>query len=231
MKRKGCIISIILIALLTITTTCFGFEINMNLNKTKDIKAGDEITLTIKPNETIIGASFKMDYDSDNLELSGSDTDNLSVSENNGKIAAVYVDTLKTGTNSLKIKFKVKNDINSEVTFSLEETKFVSLEGETTYNQDDITGVEKTISVTKSSQISNSGNEVKNETNNTSNTTKNITNTSNSVNSISNNSTLKTNTTTSSNDIPYTGTSQIILIAMAITLTTTIYFGIKLRKN
>ncbi len=135
MSKKIKIISIIFLSLLIFTNVSLGFNVDMNLDKTKNIKINDEILLTINLSEKISGASFKLDYDRGILKLVGSQTANLSVAENNEKIACVYFDMSKAGTDILQIKFKIINNNKENVNFSIEESKFVTLDNETTYTR------------------------------------------------------------------------------------------------
>lgn len=246
MKKKIVLTSIILILVVSIANICLGFSLDMNLDKTKSIKENDEIILTLKTSEKIIGASFKMNVSSD-LELVESASDNLSVSDNNGKIACVYVDTAKKETDTLKIKFKAKKDITKNLDFSLEDAKFISASDETTFDQSKIDGIEKTIQIqsgttisddSKNNNTNSNGNTSKND--NTSKTdNKNNTNQNSNENKINNNNTIKQNTTKIKSDtsksastIPYTGTNTIILVIAIIAATiSTVYFGIKMKSN
>lgn len=240
MKKKIVLISIILILVVSIANICLGFSLDMNLDKTKSIKENDEIILTLKTSEKIIGASFKMNVSSD-LELVESASDNLSVSDNNGKIACVYVDTAKKETDTLKIKFKAKKDITKNLDFSLEDAKFISASDETTFDQSKIDGIEKTIQIQSETTISDdSKNNNTNSNGNTSkNDNKNNTNQNSKENKINNNNTIKQNTTKIKSDtsksastIPYTGTNTIILVIAIIAATiSTVYFGIKMKSN
>ena len=148
MKEKVCfMISIILIC---ITTVSVAFNMDMNLDKTKDINLNDELILTLQLNEKIVGASFKINYDTENLKLIESESKNLFVSENNEKIACIYFDLMKEGTDILKIKFEVIGNIeNNYLNFQLEEAKFISLSDEITFSQEQIDGISKTIKIEK----------------------------------------------------------------------------------
>lgn len=253
MKRKISVIGIVLILVINVVTISLGFSINMNLDKTKNININDVVILTLDLKEPIIGASFKMNYDSNNLELVGSETTNLSISENNGKIACVYFDMAKTGTKSLKIKFKTtKNLENTKLNFELEETKLIALDGEKSYSQEELEGIKKVITIEKAT--TNSGN------NNSSNTTNNIkdntSNTNNNVNNSSNNGTSqkventtnntkndikknvtnistisKEDNTKSTSTIPHTGiNSYMLFIPIGLFSLLSIYFMIKMKS-
>lgn len=257
MKKKISVIGIILILVINIVTISLGFSINMNLDKTKNIKVNDTVILTLDLEEPIVGASFKMNYNSSNLELIGSESTNLSASENNGKIACVYVDMAKTGTNSLKIKFKARKDIkNTDLTFELEEAKFITLNGEKSYSQNEIDGIKKVITIEKATTNNSGNNNPSNTTNNikdnTSSTNNNISNssnngtnnkventTSNTKNDIRKNVTnLSSTSTTSKEDktkstsgIPHTGiNSYMLFIPIGLFSLLSIYFMIKMKS-
>ncbi len=177
--KKVSIIVVSILMVVSISTASLAMSIDMNLDQTKDIKMNDTVIYTLKLSEKIIGASFKINYDSDQLELVGSGTTNLSASKNNGKIACVYFDMEKKAIDTCSIKFKAKKNMeNTTLTFELEEAKFIALNGEKSYSQNDIAGIKKTITIEKSS-ASNSGN--------TGSTDKNPSNSNNSGNDNSGN--------------------------------------------
>lgn len=211
--KKISVIGILLIAIVSISTASLAMSMDMTLDKTKDIKMNDTVIYTLKLSEKMIGASFKINYDSDQLELVESGTTNLSVSNNNGKIACVYFDMAKTGIDTCSVKFKAKKNIeNTTLTFELEEAKFITLNGEKSYSQSDIAGIKKTITIEKSSASSsgntgstdgnpsNSDNSGSNNNNNGSNSSGNNNNTNNNLNN-SNNASGNTNNSNSSNNV------------------------------
>ena len=173
----------------SVSTVSFAMSMDMSLNPTKDIKANDTVIYTLSLSEKIIGASFKINYDRDQLELVESGTTNLSASVNHGKIACVYFDMEKTGIDSCSIKFKAKKNIeNTKLIFELEEAKFIAKNGERSYSQNDIAGIKKTITIGKSDD-SNSGNN-----GSTNKNPSNSDNNNNDVNDDSNNSSNNNNT-------------------------------------
>lgn len=135
MKNKICIISLVTMIIIAISTTSFGFGLNMSFNKIDKINVGDEIILTINFSEDIIGATLKINYDNNNLELLGSQTDDLTVANKDGKVSCVYFEIVKRGTNTLKVKFKVKSITNNIMSFNMEDAKFVTKLNEKTYTQ------------------------------------------------------------------------------------------------
>ena len=197
--------------ILSISTASLAMSIDMSLDKTKDIKMNDTVIYTLKLSEKIIGASFKINYDSDKLELVESGTTNLSVSKNNGKIACVYFDMAKIGIDTCSIKFKAKKNIeNTKLTFELEETKFITLNGEKSYSQSDMNGIKQTITIEKSS-VPNSGNtgstdknpsnsdDNNNNNNDNSNNNSNNDNTNDDLNNSNNSNNTDGNTNNSNN--------------------------------
>ena len=134
MKNKIGVISLIILTIVAIATTSLGFSVDMTLNKSEKIKLNDEIIVTLNLSEEIVGATFKVNYDNNNLKLVGSETTNLTVSENDGKVAGVYVDMAKAGTKNLKIKFKVINTTNTTMAFKIEDAKFVTKKDEKSYS-------------------------------------------------------------------------------------------------
>lgn len=187
--KKISVIGILLIAIISISTASLAMSIDMTLDKTKDIKMNDTVIYTLKLSEKIVGASFKINYDSAQLELVESGTTNLSASKNNGKIACVYFDMAKTAIDTCSVKFKAKKNIeNTKLTFELEEAKFIAQNGEKSYSQNDINGIKKTITIEKSS-ASSSGN-----TGSTDGNPSNSDNNSNNVDDNSNNSSNNDNT-------------------------------------
>lgn len=208
MKRKLILVNLILIAFLSISTISLGFSINMEMDKTKDLKVDDEIIYSINLSEKIIGASFKINYDISNLKFVDSESENLYVSENNGQVACVYLDMEDKGTDTLKIKFKVLNTNIANFNFSLDEAKFVTLENQNSYGQNNIDGITKIITIEKS-------------------TSENIDNTNKNENNLN---TEKQDNTTITDRIPQTGTSDIIFILIGITGLMIIYHTIKLKN-
>lgn len=161
MKNKICIISLVTMIIIAISTTSFGFGLNMSFNKIDKINVGDEIILTINFNQKIIGATFKISYDT-NLEMLDSRTSNLALSNSNGKLACVYVDMAKRGTNTLKFKFKVKSIKNNIMSFNIEDSKFVTKSDEKTYTQNK--EIETSITINKGDNSEND-NTTKDDTN------------------------------------------------------------------
>ena len=168
LKNKICLITVIIFMVLAISNISLGFSVNMSLDKTKELKVNDEIVLTITPSETIVGATFKINYDNKNLKLIGSETNNLSVSENDGKIACAYIDMVKKGTDNLKIKLKIVNNVASNMTFKLEEAKFVNLKDDKSYSQSEISGIDKTLTTdsTRNDTTTENNNNTVNKENN-----------------------------------------------------------------
>lgn len=235
MKNKIGVISLIILTIVAIATTSLGFSVDMTLNKSENIKLNDEIIVTLNLSEKIVGATFKVNYDNNNLKLVGSETTNLTVSENDGKVAGVYVDMAKTGTNNLKIKFKVINTTNTTMAFKIEDAKFVTKKDEKSYSLNKVTQTDastdtkkddntnsntdknnNTTNNTTNNTVNNTtinntiSNETTNTDNNTSNTINNVTNTSSNTNSTNNvdNTILNTSTNTISTDVT-TSTKQI----------------------
>ncbi len=243
MKNKIILINVILIAIISISTVSLGFSIDMEIDKKENLKVDDELILTINLSEKIVGASFKINYDTNILKLLDKETKNLYVSENNRQIACVYIDMGDIGTDSLKIKFKVLNTDKTELNFSLEEAKFITLGNENSYSENDIIGISKTITIKKISNDNNIGDNTNNDpnnnvnnnnnngtNNNTSNTLNNSTNSNSTSNNNNNSNSNNKDNTTVNTYLPKTGTSDIIFVFIGITILSIIYFGIKLRK-
>lgn len=225
MKNKIGVISLIILTIVAIATTSLGFSVDMALNKSENIKLNDEITVTLNLSEEIVGATFKVNYDNSNLKLVGSETTNLTVSENDGKVAGVYVDMAKTGTNNLKIKFKVINTTNTTMAFKIEDAKFVTKKDEKSYSLNKVTQTDASTDTkiddnTNSNTNTNTTNSTANDTvNNTTNTTTNNTisdettntanNTSNIINDITNTSSNTNSTNNVDNTIFNTSTNTI----------------------
>lgn len=233
MKNKFIIINVILIAIISISTISIGFGIDIEMDKRENLKVGDEVILTINSSEKIVGASFKINYDTNILKLLDKETENLYVSENYTQIACVYIDMEDIGTNALKIKFKVLKTDKTELKFSLEEAKFVTLGNENLYSGNEINGINKTITIEKISNDSSVGDDENNNQNNNSSNNNNSTNIGNVSNNNVNNNNASNNINNKDNtlvntSIPKTGTSDIILVFIEITICSTVYFLIKL---
>lgn len=214
MKNKLILIILILIVMLSIATISLGFSVDMEMDKTKNLEVDDEVILTLNLSEKIVGASFKINYDTNTLKLIDKETVNLYASENNGQVACVYIDMEDKGTNTLKIKFKVLNTDKTNLEFSLKEAKFVVLGNEKSYSGNDIVGISKTIDIEKTTNNDNNGNANNNNTNN------------NDANINDNNN--KDNTTVKK-PLPQTGTNDVILIFIGISILISSYFGIRLK--
>ncbi len=238
MKNKIILINLILIAIISISTISLGFNIDIEMNKTKNLKVDDEIILTINLSEKIVGASFKINYDRNSLKLLDKKSENLYVSENNGQVACVYIDMEEKGTDNLKISFKLINTDKTDLNFNLEEAKFITLGNEKSYSGNEINGISKTITIEKASNDINTGDNTNNSqnnntnngtNNNTGNTSNNSQNNNTNLNSNTNNSNKKDNTTVNT-PLPKTGTNDIILIFIGIIICSIVYFGLKLKK-
>lgn len=212
--KKVSIVILSILVIFSISTVSLAMSMDMSLDKTKDIKKNDTVIYTLALSEKIIGASFKIDYDKEALELVGSGTTNLSATNNNGKIACVYFDMAKTGIDTCSIKFKARKNIeNTKLTFELEEAKFITLNGEKSYSQSDIAGIKKTITIEKSnsgnggsttntpSSGNGNGDNVNDNSNNTSNddNKKDDLNNSNNTNNSNNSSNANDDTNNSNN--------------------------------
>lgn len=237
MKNKFILINVILIAIIiSISTVSLGFGIDIEMDKKENLKVGDEVILTINSSEKIVGASFKINYDTNSLKLLDKETQNLYVSENNRQVACVYIDMEDIGTDTIKVKFKVLNVDKTELNFSLEEAKFITLGDENSYSGSEINGISKTITIEKTSDDNNIGDNTNNDQNNNANdknnndTNKNIGNTSNNSTSNKNNNINNKDNTTLNTYLPKTGTSNIIFVFIGITICSATYFGIKLKK-
>ena len=78
MKNKFILINVILIAIIiSISTVSLGFGIDIEMDKKENLKVGDEVILTINSSEKIVGASFKINYDTNSLKLLDKETQNL----------------------------------------------------------------------------------------------------------------------------------------------------------
>lgn len=172
MKNKICIISLVTMIIIAISTTSFGFGLNMSFNKIDKINVGDEIILTINFSEDIIGATLKINYDNNNLELLGSQTDDLTVANKDGKVSCVYFEIVKRGTNTLKVKFKVKSITNNIMSFNMEDAKFVTKLNEKTYTQNKEIKASITINKGDNSENDNTTKDDTNKDNNSNDDTK-----------------------------------------------------------
>ena len=199
MKNKIGVISLIILTIVAIATTSLGFSIDMTLNKSENIKLNDEIIVTLNLSEKIVGATFKVNYDNNNLKLVGSETTNLTVSENDGKVAGVYVDMAKTGTNNLKIKFKVINTTNTTMAFKIEDGKFVTKKDEKSYSINKVTKTDETTDNKKDDNTNSNTNKNNTTNSTTNNTTSNTTN--NTTNNITNNTISNETTNTDNNTL------------------------------
>lgn len=134
----------------------FGFSVELTLDKLQNIQKDDEITVIIKLDENIQGASFRLDYDSNDLELIGSNTANLTVGKKNGQIACVYFIMDGDGTNTLEIKFKVTDTTNKHIKFNMEDAKFITTGGKE-YRIDDLSNESsKIVDITNKVEENNS---------------------------------------------------------------------------
>ena len=257
MKKKIYLLSLVILTIIGISTLSLGFSVNMSLDKTKNLNVNDEVVLTLNLSEEIVGASFKINYDSTNLKLVESQTTNLSVSENDGKIACVYFDMAKSGIDNLKIKFKIANNTNNNMTFNIEDAKFISKENEKSYSQGEIENKTVTIKPNtttteddkKNNTIDNTTNNttdstINSETNNTTsnnlenNTNNNILNNNNSTNTSNDNNksnttlnTQKTDKTIATSKIPYAGHNILIYILIILAVLSAIYTGLRVKRN
>lgn len=173
MNKKISIVFVNFVMILCIMTSySLGFSLNIDIDK-KKIEKDEEFKFTIETSEDIIGASFKIDYDLNNIEFIESKTSNLNVSVDDGKLACVYLDVLKKGTNKLEIRFKAKNTL-SNITFNIEDGKFITKTGEKIYkSSNEISGLTKKINLEETSNVDNNKNQAEDNKNNTTNIDKN----------------------------------------------------------
>lgn len=205
MKNKICVISLIVLTIVAIATTSLGFSVDMTLSKSENIKINDEITVTLNFSEEIVGATFKVNYDNNNLKLVGSETTNLTVSENDGKVAGVYVDMAKAGTKNLKIKFKVINTTNTTMAFKIEDAKFVTKKDEKSYSLNKVTQTDASTDTKKDDNTNSNTDKNNNTTNNTTNNTVNNNTTNNTISNETTNT--DNNTLNTINDVTNTSTN------------------------
>lgn len=233
MLKKLSIISVVLaILILSISTISLAFSIDMKLDNTEKIEKNSEVVYTLTFDEKIIGASFKISYDSSKLELVESKMVNLLVSKNDGKIACVYFDMNKTAIDTCNIKFKAKENIeNVDLKFELKEAKFITENNEISYSLDNIKGSSKIITIESEN---NSKNEIENNSYPSSLSNSNSNNISNNNNNNSNNAIKKNSTkidnTVASSDIPKTGITDYLGVPIIIISMFAIFFLIKIKQ-
>ena len=227
-------ICLLAILIMCITNVCLAFDVDMKLDSTKEMKENSEIIYTLTLSEKIIGASFKLDYDNEKLQLVESMTNNLSVAENSGKIACVYFDVNKSAIDTCQIKFKTKQAIsNTDLKFTLEEAKFITENGETSYGQNTIQGSSKVIAIGDTSKQEKDSNNNSNNSKNPSNSNgNNNSNNSNNSSSEKENSSQKSevDSSTANGNLPNTGKNIHLLVAIFGMNMVAIYFFVKMKR-
>lgn len=138
MRKKIFIVAfMVILFIFTNAKASLGFSIELTLDKLDHIQQNDEVTLIVQLDEKIQGASFMIDYDNDNLDLIGSNTENLKVGKKNGQIACMYFIMDGEGTDKLEIKFKVTGTKNKLIVFNMKDAKFITISGKE-YRVDDL---------------------------------------------------------------------------------------------
>ena len=146
MKKTIKIIILSIMMIMSIMTlSSQAFSIDVTTDKTV-VEKDDEIILKIKTSEKTIATNFNINYDSKRFELIGNVTEGLKVAKKDNIIACIYADMSLKGTDTFEIKFKVL-DSSKKATFSIENAKFATNLDDTTYSNEEITGIEKKVEV------------------------------------------------------------------------------------
>ena len=114
----------------------YDFSLDITTDK-KDVNIGEEVILQIKADKNVVASNFEINYNNEKIELVGSNTDNLFVSEKDGKIACIYFDINKNGTDIFQIKFKAINTTGN-AQFSIHNVKFRALGQDESYVDEQI---------------------------------------------------------------------------------------------
>ena len=91
------IIVIIITVVITITKfKKYDFSIDITTNKEK-VTIGEEVILKIKTEKNVVASNFEINYNSQNCELINTTSNNLYMSEKNGKMECLYFDLDQNG--------------------------------------------------------------------------------------------------------------------------------------
>lgn len=227
-------------------------SISIEANKSK-YEPGDEIEIKIKLNKKVMTASYYLNYNSLELTYKESKTPNLVVKDypNDNLVRVMYADITGTGVEELKLVFIAKSTAKNDLLFNLTNTTMTTVQDSKSYSNNQITGIqngltvklkedenitntiENTITNTITNTVDNTiENTVTNTIANTVDNTVTNTNTKTVKNDINSNKTDNaTDKTSATENIPKTGTNDIIFALLGIMLVlTTIYFGYNVRK-
>lgn len=124
LKTRIILITVVLLAVLSVTSLASTFSVNMALSSTSKLKAGDYVVVTLKISSINAGNGIdailaRLDYDKDVFEeVIDENIDGLNrwgigaYSEISQKFTALRSSKVNTPGDILKITLKVKNNIN-----------------------------------------------------------------------------------------------------------------------
>lgn len=227
-------------------------NISIEANKSK-YEPGNEIEVKIKLNKKVMAASYYLNYNSSELTYKESKTANLVVKDypSDNLVRVMYADITGTGVEELKLVFTAKSTANRDVSFNLTNTTMTTSQDSKSYSNNQITGIQNglTVKLKEDENITNTiDNTITNTVTNTvdniientitntvDNTIKNTvtnTNTNTVKNEINSNKTNNvTDKTSATENIPKTGTNDMIFMMLGVMLVlTTVYFGYNVRK-
>lgn len=202
---------LILISLIILIPTFAKTDLKLSLTANKSAyKVGDEIEVRIKLSQKVKTASFYLNYNSSAVSFKEAKTQSVTTKDysSDNLVRAVYADMSGTGTNEIVFSFIVKDDTNSNVTFSLSKATMASAEEKSTYSQNEIS-------------FTNSQLEVGIEGNNSQTPTPTQAQTIVPT---------KTDNTTKDKELPKTGENDLIICLTIILVFVTIYLGYNLNK-
>lgn len=213
------------------------FSVTIETNKSK-YNPGDDIEVKIKLNKDIMTASYYLNYNSSELTYKESKTPNLVVKDypNDNLVRVMYADITGTGVEELKLVFTAKTTAKSDLSFNLSNTTMTTAQESKSYFDNQIAGIQNklTIKLNKPEETTNTVDNI--ITNTVTKPNENNVDTNTITKPIDNNkNTNKTDTikdkTSATENIPKTGTNDIIFAFLGVMLAlTTIYFGYNVRK-
>lgn len=223
MKRILIVTICMLVFILSASTFSMGaFTVNVTANpELSKTEIGGEINYTISFNEKIVAGNFDLEFNTELLEFVSSETTNLNIAMNNGKLSCVYVDISQNGTSDLKIKFKKKSSIG-EPNIKFTNIKFRGKDKEISYTEKDIQII---IAKTEKEDVDNSNTSKKDDT------SSNIPEKNTTITTPNTSTTRKDNTLTTKTKLPNTGMEKTTIIAISFIVVLLVVAGIMKKKE
>ena len=153
-KINKIVIMAIMFLILFLNNTVYAFGVELKTDK-EIVNKNDEVTITIKADETVLASNFDVEFDNTMFEFIDSDTEGLIVSAKDNKVMCIFFDLEMKGKNEFTLKFKTLKD-DKKASFSVLNAKFSTDISKESYEDESIDGINSKIEV-KGSKYGNIG--------------------------------------------------------------------------